>query len=284
VTDEPPKDPPGPDAPGPTTAANLDTQPTAMDRPAGQPSVDVSPRAVEPVPAASAGSAPAEDPVLPAAHDENALRDGVGAPRPKPRRKRPAPADNGDGTKPTSRRTIAIAALAIIGGLGVAALVFLGRANAQRYAITCASDRVSAEQGRAFPPWGTRPLVGPEWKPIALPPNAECKPRETDERAALERWYLDLLVDRASTTLTARDLLDPLPTEKPNPLDVAAAQLEQALLLARAPERRDQRKEIERLLGDVQYWRASLRLRDASAALADAARQFDAAAASGLVT
>jgi hypothetical protein len=32
------------------------------------------------------------------------------------------------------------------------------------------------------------------------------------------------------------------------------------------------------MLGDVQYWRASLRLRDANAALVDASRQFDAAA------
>jgi hypothetical protein len=50
-------------------------------------------------------------------------------------------------------------------------------------------------------------------------------------------------------------------------------------LLARSPQSRDQRKEVERLQGDVQYWRAMARLRDANAALADATKQFEAAAA-----
>jgi hypothetical protein len=157
--------------------------------------------------------------------------------------------------------------------------VLLGRVNAQRYVIACATNQVSAEQGRSFPPWGTRPLVGAEWRPITLPANAECRPRETDDRAELEKWFLELLVERASSTLTARNLLESIQPGKTNPLDTVAEQLNQALLLSRAPERRDQRKDVERLLGDIQYWRASLRLRDAAAALGDAARQFDEAAA-----
>jgi len=56
-----------------------------------------------------------------------------------------------------------------------------------------------------------------------------------------------------------------------------STQLDQALLLARDPDRRDQRKEIARLQGDVEYWRAAARLRDASAILLDAAKQFDTA-------
>ncbi len=190
----------------------------------------------------------------------------------------PEPLDDDGLPKPARRRTIVVSAIAIIGGLGIAALVFLGRANAQRYLITCSTDHVSAEQGRAFPPWGSRALAGAEYKPIALPAAAECTPRETDDAGELERWYLELLMDRASTTLTARNLLDTMQA-KPNPLDVAADQLNQALLLSRSPARRDQRKDVERLLGDVQYWRASLRLREAAAALADASRQFEAAAA-----
>lgn len=55
--------------------------------------------------------------------------------------------------------------------------------------------------------------------------------------------------------------------------------LDQALLHARSPDRREQRRDVERLLGDVGYWRASAKLRDASTALTDAAKQFDAAAA-----
>ena len=180
-----------------------------------------------------------------------------------------------------------IATASILVGLTVATLVFLGRANAQRYLIVCTSTRVTAEQGRGFPPWGSHPLNAPEWKPITLPSVAECKPRETEELDELGKWYLDMLVERATAILTARNLLDG--TQAPpaavagqpaaNPLDIAAEELDQALLLARNPDRRDQRKDVERLLGDVEYWRASARLRDASNILLEAAKQFETAAA-----
>ncbi len=217
---------------------------------------------------------PSTDAILPATYDEAALRDAVGPPPARPKRKRERLDDDG---LPKPRRMVVLVALMIIVGLAIAGFVLLGRVNAQRYVIACSTTQITAEQGRGFPPWGTRPRVGPEWRPISLPANAECKPRETDDPAELERWYLDLLIDRASTTLAARNVLEQM-QQKPNPLDVSSDQLNQALLLSRSPERRDQRKEVERLLGDVQYWRASLRLRDAAAALADAARQYDAAA------
>ena len=222
------------------------------------------------------------------------LQDAVGAPYPRAPTPPPVAHDDIDDLddpdrprRPASRRTVTIAVGSILVGLATAALVFLGRANAQRYLVTCATDHAYAEQGRTFPPWGSHQLSGPEWKPIALPANAECRPRETDDADELAHWYLDILVERASSTLAARDLLDTLPSPNavvdknasPNQLDVAQAELEQALLLARAPERRDERKNIERLQGDVSYWRAALHLRDANAALADAAKQFDAAAA-----
>src|SRR6185503_6144596 len=163
------------------------------------------------------------------------------------------------------RRTLAIVAGAIAGGLLIATLAFLGSANSDRYLLACASSKASVEQGRSFPPWGTRALTGPEWKPIALPPNAECKPRETDDEAQLGGWYLDMLIDRASTTLTAKNPLELAgPDSKTSALDVASGELEQALLLARSPDKRDQRKEVERLLGDIDYWHATARLRDAS--------------------
>jgi hypothetical protein len=258
-----------------------------------------------PVPVPAPVPVPDPDALLPSEYSEADLRDAVGvAPRPEPRStKRRAPSDDdrsrfdsddddSDDDAPArkwSRRTIVISAVSIIVGLSIAGLVFLGRANAERYVISCAADRVTAEQGRAFPPWGSHVLSGPEWKPIALPPNAECKPRETEDPFELETWYLGLLVDRASAALNARDLLDAIPAHvpsaaptapaSPSPIDVAADQLNQALLLARAPERRDQRKAIEWLIGDVEYWRASLKVRNASAALLDAAKQFDTAAA-----
>jgi hypothetical protein len=234
------------------------------EQPPPPPSVEVSGELTEPAP-------PAEEPILPPAVD---LQDAVGAPA----RRRPEPEEEPD-EKQWSRRTMILAGGALIAGIGIVALVFLGRANAQRYLISCSTDRVTPEQGRAFPPWGSHPLSGPEWKPLALPPNAECTAHETDDIGELERLYLGILVERASTTLAGENLLDGATKTAAAPLDAASDQLTQALLLARSPQSRDQRKEVERLQGDVQYWRAMARLRDANAALADATKQFEAAAA-----
>jgi hypothetical protein len=214
---------------------------------------------------------PAED-ILPPTAD---LQEAVGAPE----KRRPEPEEpDATGERRWSRRTTTIVAGSLIAGIGVIALVFLGRANAQRYFITCSTDRITPEEGRAFPPWGSHPLPGAPWKSIALPPNAECTPHETDDIGELERLYVGVLVDRASTTLGGKNLLDPPAKGDAAPLDVAAEELNQALLLARSPQSRDHRKEIARLLGDVSYWRAMARLRDANTALADAAKQFEAAA------
>jgi hypothetical protein len=228
---------------------------------------------------------PVDEPLLPATTDANALRDAVGL-APEKHRKRAKEERDEDEPPPAKRKRklFTVAALSMLGVLVITTFALLGHANSARFAITCTTDHIAAEQGRSFPPWGTRPMRGAEWKPIPLPPNAECTPRETENRSDLEGWYLDLLVERASTTLTTPNLLDGVATPMggakggPNVLDTVTAQLDQALLLSRSPERRDQRKEVERLQGDVQYWRASLRLRDASAALVDASRQFDAAA------
>jgi hypothetical protein len=214
--------------------------------------------------------------ILPPSYDEASLRGDVpvaGAPPPKPpKRKRHDRDDDDDGGDDPrrSRRTASIVAGSILLAIVIATFTLLGRANTSNYQIACDADKIIAEQGRSFPPWGASPMQGAEWKPITITPSAECKPRETDDIDELEGWYLTLLIDQASALLTAREVTKP---------DVAAEQLNQALLLARSPDRRDQRKDIERLLGDVDYWRASAKLRDAATALGDAAKQFDTAAA-----
>ena len=151
----------------------------------------------------------------------------------------------------------------------VTAVIFLGQANRERYLLACSSDKIVAQRGRALPPWGWETMRGPEWVPVAIPPAAECVPRETGVRANLEAWFLDALVEQATARLTGTV----------GDVDVAEAQLQQALLLTRAPERRDQRKDLERLLGDVAYWRAVARVKVAAETLEDAARRFDDAAA-----
>lgn len=269
-------DEPGDEQEGPPTPPWLDTPAPAAPV---APTMQSGPMA----PAAGFDSGP----ILPPAYDPNAFQDALG-PAPTPRAQtEPSPYgrvyDDEPKAAKSRRRTVVVSAFAIIVGIVIATLIFLGRANSSHFYVVCEADHVSAEQGRSFPPWGSRAMTGAEWKPIALPPNAECKPKETDEPDELAKWYLDVLVDRASTALTARGLLESIPhpggAAAVNPLDTIAAQLDQALLLSRAPERRDQRKDIERLQGDVEYWRAAARARDAAASLAEAAKQFDAAAA-----
>jgi hypothetical protein len=179
--------------------------------------------------------------------------------------------------RPRSRKLLVVSAISLTAGLGAAALAFLGYANSDRYFLACEAERAIAEQGRSFPPWGTRALAGEAWKPLKITPETRCQPRETDDLQALERLYLSMITDQATALLTAREVTR---------LEDAEALLKQALLLTRPPEyepeklakeRSEHHKEIERLLGDVAYWRASAKLREAATALGEAAKQFDSA-------
>src|SRR5262249_22714635 len=99
------------------------------------------------------------------------------------------------------RRRLVLAPVALV-RLGRAALVSRARASADRLVFHGAADAITARGGRSSPPWGTSALGGPEWAPIAIPAQAECTSRETDDRAELERWYLDALVEQASAKLS----------------------------------------------------------------------------------
>ena len=232
-------------------------------------------------PAGTAASPAGEEPLLPATYDENDLRAAVGAaPRSEPLAAHKRRAHDGDDDgPPRKRKAIVASALSITAGLAIAALVFVGRANSDRYLLVCEAARAVPQQGRSFPPWGTRARGGEPWKPLQIAPETRCQPHETDDPRDLERFYLAMILDQATALLTAREVTR---------LDDAEALLKQALLLTRPPEheseelaneRNERHKEIERMLGDVTYWRASARLHDAEAALTEAAKQFDSAAA-----
>jgi hypothetical protein len=174
---------------------------------------------------------------------------------------------------------VIVATLAGIAVLGIASLVLLGYLNSARYVLACESERAVPEQGRGFPPWGTHALGGEPWRPLKIAPETRCQPQDTDDPLVLERAYLAMVLDQATALLTAREVTR---------IDDAEALLKQALLLTRPPEhepeplarqRTEHHQEVERLLGDVTYWRATAKLRDAATALGDAAKQFDAAVA-----
>jgi len=182
--------------------------------------------------------------------------------------------------EPRPRRglgTILLAAALAIGTAGIAVGVLLGYLNSDRYVLACEPDRAVPEQGRGFPPWGTRALTGAAWRPVKIAPETRCQPHETDDVLVLQRGFLAMVLDQATALLTAREV---------NRVDDAEALLQQALLLTRpaehepeplARQRGEQHQEIEHLLGDVAYWRGQAKVRDALTALGDAAKLFDTA-------
>ena len=172
-------------------------------------------------------------------------------------------------TRP-ARRWPLILALISTAVAAIATMVVIGRVHAARYGLRCHAKEIVAERGRSFPPWGYQRLTGAAWKPIAIPPDAECTEHTTEDVVQLEGWFLEALIEQATRKLSGAI---------PGDLDRAEAELSQALLLSRSPERRDQRKDLERLRGDVTYWRAAAKIKAAIATLEDAARGFDDATA-----
>ncbi len=281
---EAPPDPPATDEPAPLFTPDPDEQ-----------------RA--PAPEALAAPAPAsvvvEPGLVPTTYDENELRDAVGATlipddkkaKKKAEKKRRDSADDDDVAddedRPRSRWWLLVAALAIVIGGGITSMILVGRSNSERYLIACEADRVVLLQGRSFPPWGETSLDGAEWKPLKIPAEAPCAPFETKNKAELAARFGKLLEERATKLVGGRGGTS-TPTSAAGPedpvakVDEAEAALKQALLVARwlgsDNERITKREDLERLLGDVTYWRASARLRAAADALTDAAKQFDAAA------
>jgi hypothetical protein len=225
-----------------------------------------------------------DEPLLPPSYDVNALRSAVGAsPLVEPIGPRSSSTndddDDDDLPRSRNRKPVLVAAATIVVGVGIAAIVVLGYFNSTRYLLACEAERAVPEQGRRFPPWGSHALDGEAWKPLKIPAETRCQARETDDAVVLERLYLAMVLDQATAMLTAREVTQ---------IDDAEALLKQGLLLTRpadgepaklAAERNQHHADIEHLLGDVGYWRARAKLRDAAAGVADAAKQFEAATA-----
>jgi hypothetical protein len=287
-----------PAAPGTPAASDTERAPDPLDSarypppqfaPAAHAGVDASARGASDDTAAGARSgrppappsseAAADEPLLPATADPAELRAAVGLPARSRAPAEPAaepdpdaePERGGRAPGRRGRRALALAAGVTLAA-GAAAIAVLGRINAASYHLVCEPTAVVAEQGRQLPPWGTRRLTGPAWKPIPIPASFVCAALTTTTAAEVGDAFGRMLLARAEALLTGRDIVE---------LDAAAAMLEQALLHARSDRdaHKVARQEIDRLLGDVGYWRASAKVREAATALDEAARAFDAAAA-----
>ena len=190
------------------------------------------------------------------------------APAPAPRRPK-IDEDLGDGDGGGGGRWTKVLIAAAVLLVVIVTLVGLGKWNARDYYLVCGADHITAERGRSFPPWGSRELGGPQWEAIKIPANAECIEMETTDVSELEESFLLALEDQANIMLTSRN---------PSDIELAEQQLQQALLLTRTTERRDKRKNIERLLGDVEYWRGAAQIQQVIDQLKGAAGRFDGAA------
>jgi hypothetical protein len=277
MTDEP-DDPgdPGKRYPPPMFAPAAEPGPEGYPPPTFAPAAQSEPAPPPPpAPVLAPAPPPPDEPLLPAAYSENDLRTAIGSPampeQIRPKRQRARERDDDDGDAPRGRRTLLVVGASLFLGLGIAALVILGKVNAGRYVVSCDAKAVTAEQGRSFPPWGTSRMSGDEWKPIPIPPSFQCVGVETDDPTELGDAYRKMLVERAEAMLTAKEVKE---------IEPAAEMLEQALLHARSDSEphKSARQAIQRMLGDVGYWRASEKLQKAVESLTEAAKQFETAA------
>ena len=259
----------------PAIAAPVASPPPAAAAEPAAPSVVVSGElasgATPPRRQAAAAPPPVEEPLLPGTYRVSDLRTAVGVSPEPARRDDDDDDDGGDAAPPRRRRAVLVVGGAALLGVGAITLMILGHLNAARYVLGCETKEVFAEEGRAFPPWGTRRLTGDAWKPIPIPPSFQCVTLETEDEIELSDAYRTVLLERAESLLTAKEATQ---------IEPAAELLDQALLHARTDSEphKAARQAIQRMLGDVAYWRASAKLQKATTDLADAAKQFEAAA------
>jgi len=180
-------------------------------------------------------------------------------------------ADDEDSPRRSTRRLMLAVGIGIVSVLA-AVLIITGYMNSRHYYFVCGAEQITAERGRVFPPWGQRRVSGKEWTPIDIPANTECASEELDDQEQLEEMFSVALVEQAESRLKSG---------VPENVDIAEEQLLQALLLSRKPraELRDRRKKIERLRGDVEYWRAAAQIEQVVQKLSQAGDRFKDAAA-----
>lgn len=160
--------------------------------------------------------------------------------------------------------------LVLVGGaallVATAACAVLGWLNNQRYYLVCGTRSITAEQG-SFWPWGQDSLGGEAFK--AIEGDHPCTSREFDNRNDLEEAFLVALIEQATRLLASGDA---------DHVTAAKQELQQALLLSRDPERGKQRAMVERLQGDVAYWRGAAEIQRALKILSTGASYFEDAA------
>jgi hypothetical protein len=140
----------------------------------------------------------------------------------------------------------------LLAGVAVLGLLFLlaDLRNRNRFTIVCNAHKVELHQGRRFPwPFGLEPIGGPEYAPVAIPAEADCRKRSFGSEEEAAKAFLDLILAQVRGALANPGASN---------LKQARAQLAQAMLLTRTYRAR--RKEAKGMLADLSYreGRASL--------------------------
>lgn len=154
---------------------------------------------------------------------------------------------------PAGRRWLGLPAWGwVVGLVSLLAALFVVSdiRNQSRFVLVCQGNKVELQQGRRFPwPFGLEPLGGPEYKPIAISAEADCRNRTFETESDAARGFLDTLVGQVRSALANPGTAN---------LRDARQQLIQAMMLTRSY--RDRRKEAQELLAELSYreGRASL--------------------------
>jgi hypothetical protein len=131
----------------------------------------------------------------------------------------------------------------LIGTSISALLLVLDLRNRDRYLLVCKAQKVELHKGRTFPwPFGHEVIGGPEYRPIEIPAEADCRDRVFHSQEEAELAFLDYLLSQVRDALANPGTAD---------LNKARAKVRQALLISRT--HRSRRKEAQKMLAELAY-------------------------------
>ena len=153
------------------------------------------------------------------------------------------------GSEPPSRKAGGLLGIPLWGWVLVlvtlvgALLLVLDLRNRDRYLMVCHDRAMELHRGRRIPlPFGHEPVGGEAFRPVALPPSADCRSRFFASQVEAEQGFLQFVVARVSAEL---DL------EEGANLPRARKQILQAQILSRSNPAA--RTRVARLLAEVDY-------------------------------
>jgi len=124
-----------------------------------------------------------------------------------------------------------------------ALFLFLDLRKRNKYKMVCKANKVELHKGRTLPwPVGYESLGGPEFKPVQIPAESDCRDRTYHSQEEAEAGFLDFILAQARLALANPGTVS---------LKEARTQVLQAMLLTRT--HRTRRKETQKMLAELAY-------------------------------